>query len=584
MLNMDYKWIKRCPILIYTSIVENEDSKEFFCTTIHKFEQDLRKLLKYGFHPISLQELHLCRSGKAQWRENPVCIVFLGGYENNYTLAFPIAKRLNIPISIFIATDLVGVREYPGIEGFCPHFSWEQAKEMVESGLVEIFPMWHPFDARKPIDEVAVKINLIKDKLHASNICFAIAHTNCSDNELIILNNIGIRVCLTDCFHISINRIKNGMLPTISVDRASDVIDVINHYEKLCNEVIEKEISETQTIHYVEPSLDILSETIVLPIDEKPIARNYLRHAFPLSILQATNKERAERLILNEYIDVIYKPWYNWYDYHNYYYTFWDCLDCKRMTADLLEANSINIIEYVIKALKLGYYSDIWLDTYYIPDKPGFGKVHNTHGIIIYSYFSDSREFGALSYNNADHYDELRIPVEALYMGCSNRHFEYINLIKNNLSAPIDYDIHLLHKKLKDYLNSICYDDNKRYSKKCPLQYYNLEANQKLIETLLSESTNLHITSLYGFAEHKRIMMWRLKYIAEKEELPLYIDDIYSSVYNDAESLVNLGIKFNRTKNPNDKERIIKKMENMCEEERTIIYKITDLLDKRFES
>lgn len=79
-------------------------------------------------------------------------------------------------------------------------------------------------------------------------------------------------------------------------------------------------------------------------------------------------------------------------------------------------------------------------------------------------------------------------------------------------------------------------------------------------------------------------MMWRLKYIAEKEELPLYIDDIYSSVYNDAESLVNLGIKFNRTKNPNDKERIIKKMENMCEEERTIIYKITDLLDKRFES
>ena len=113
------------------------------------------------------------------------------------------------------------------------------------------------------------------------------------------------------------------MLPTISVDRSSDVIDVINHYEKLCNEVIEKEISETQTIHYVEPSLDILSETIVLPIDEKPIARNYLRHAFPLSILQAINKERAERFILNEYIDVIYKPWYNWYDYHNYYYTFW---------------------------------------------------------------------------------------------------------------------------------------------------------------------------------------------------------------------------------------------------------------------
>ena len=38
------------------------------------------------------------------------------------------------------------------------------------------------------------------------------------------------------------------------------------------------------TAIYQAPITDLLSESIVLPIDRNPKIKNYLRHAFPLSV------------------------------------------------------------------------------------------------------------------------------------------------------------------------------------------------------------------------------------------------------------------------------------------------------------
>lgn len=150
---LDQDKIIRCPILTYTSVVPKDDGDTNFRTTAQKLETDIETLLTNGFTPISLREAY-----GSNTLDNPcvkpVCIVFLGGYENNYTVAFPILKRYNIPVSIFVATDFVGVREYPSVKGYSPHFDWKQAQEMCDSGLVEIFPLWHMFDRGKSIDEL----------------------------------------------------------------------------------------------------------------------------------------------------------------------------------------------------------------------------------------------------------------------------------------------------------------------------------------------------------------------------------------------------------------------------------------------
>ncbi len=551
-----------CPVLMYTSIIPSDSENTSFCTTIQKFETDMTTLIAKGYNPISIREAYECRKNEKEWRKNPVCVVFLGGYENNYTLAFPVLKRLNIPASIFVATDLVGVRRFVSVENFCPHFDWEQAQEMQQSGLVEIFPMWHAFDCGKPLDEVQNKITQLSCSLPNSDPSLAIAYNDCTYNELCTLNEIGINVCITDCFHITYKSIKIGMIPSISVDYTSDVIDIIDQYRILCKNTLEKDAAKMKEPSYIEASSAILSESIVLPVDRRPFVRNYLRHAFPLSIMQTQNIERAERLVLNEYIDVIYKPAYNWYDYHNHFYSALDCFEYKVMTSDLLAENNINIVEYIINALRLGYYCDTWLDTYYIPGKPGYEHIHMTHGVLIYAYSAENREFFALSYNSKEQYCELRIPIKAIYMACSNSYFDYIALVKNHESTIIEYDLHELCAKLSAYLNSICHDDNKRFSKKSPRQYYNYDATQKYIEEFKKVADNddyVHLTSLYSFAEHKRIMMWRVKYISNKEKLPVDFDEAYASTIEATERLVNLGIKYNITK----RKSICTNMENI---------------------
>ena len=563
-----------CPILMYTSIVSYDDGKTSFCTTAKKFETDMETLIANGYNPISLREAHECRNGIKAWKEKPICVIFVGGYENNYTIAYPILRKLSIPASIFVATDLVGVRICSAVENFSPHFNWKQADEMQQSGLVEIFPMWHPFDFGRPIDDILNKISLIRNKLHDVDPSLAIAYNNCTDDELSTLIEAKIRICITDCFHITEGRLKKGMLPAISVDFTSNVMDVINQYIELCQDTLEKDFANTNEAPYVEPAIIMLSKSISLPIDKKPLVRNYLRHAFPLSIMQAENKECAERLILNEYIDVIFKPTYNWYDYHNYMYDSWDCLECKKMTYDLLNENSINVVEYIIHALSLGYYCDVWLDTYYIPDIPGYKQSHMTHGILIFSFSAATREFGALSYDLNGYYDELHIPIKALYMGCSNSYFDYINLIKNRKSTIIEYDIRELYAKLNNYLNSVCHDDNKRYSKKCAQQYYNYEASQKFIENLkkvADKDKYVHLTSLFSFAEHKRIMMWRIQYIANKEKLPFNFGETYASTIKFTEMLINLGIKYNMTNRGDILKYMENIMNNLCDIEKNAL-------------
>ena len=121
----------KIPILIYheffTPIPDDDVYKLFSCQ--ENFEENVKTLLDDGYTFITLEDLYRYNNGEIGLPEKVVIITMDDGWLGNYLEAFPVLKKYNIPATIFIVNTLVGTRDY---------FSWEQAKEMYDSGLVKI--------------------------------------------------------------------------------------------------------------------------------------------------------------------------------------------------------------------------------------------------------------------------------------------------------------------------------------------------------------------------------------------------------------------------------------------------------------
>ncbi len=122
------------PILLYHNVEEEYDiSKSIVTITPKKLEEHITYLMKKGYNPITFDQYFEATKGKYELPENPFIITFDDGYLSNYTLAYPVLQKLNVPATIFVVTSTVGKTPSD-----LPHFDWEQAREMAESGLVSI--------------------------------------------------------------------------------------------------------------------------------------------------------------------------------------------------------------------------------------------------------------------------------------------------------------------------------------------------------------------------------------------------------------------------------------------------------------
>ena len=121
----------RIPILIYHAFqtpVPQDDKYQLF-STAERFEENVTTLLKEGYTFITLEELYQYKKGEIALPEKVVAITMDDGWLGNYTEAFPILQKYQVKATIFIVQNLVGTQGY---------FSWEQAKQMYDSGLVKI--------------------------------------------------------------------------------------------------------------------------------------------------------------------------------------------------------------------------------------------------------------------------------------------------------------------------------------------------------------------------------------------------------------------------------------------------------------
>ena len=127
----------RVPVLLYHALDETGEGD--MSVTPETFRAHMEALKAAGYTAVSLQALYDYVCCGTPLPEKPVVLTFDDGYASNYEIAYPILKELDLPAAIFVIGVSVGKDTYKdtGLP-MTPHFGWEEAREMVESGLVTI--------------------------------------------------------------------------------------------------------------------------------------------------------------------------------------------------------------------------------------------------------------------------------------------------------------------------------------------------------------------------------------------------------------------------------------------------------------
>lgn len=141
------------PIIYYHDIVEGKGCS-LQKTNLQTFEKQMKFLVAQGYKPILFSEIEEYLND-THGKEKVVLITFDDGYLSNFIYAYPIIKRLNLKINIFINTKMIEDKD--------PNFmSVNMLKEMYSSGLVEFGSHTHSHIEAKNVTEDEL-IKEIKD-------------------------------------------------------------------------------------------------------------------------------------------------------------------------------------------------------------------------------------------------------------------------------------------------------------------------------------------------------------------------------------------------------------------------------------
>lgn len=116
------------PILTYYQV--NDIDQNSHTLTVEQFDAQMKYLVDSGYNVLTPAELLDAWQSGVSVPKNSVVITFDDGHVDAYKNVFPILQKYNLRATFFITTDFINL--YPN------YLTWEQIREMQESGLVDI--------------------------------------------------------------------------------------------------------------------------------------------------------------------------------------------------------------------------------------------------------------------------------------------------------------------------------------------------------------------------------------------------------------------------------------------------------------
>lgn len=117
------------PILAYH--VLNPTIPSSMTITPDKFESQIKWLKDNGYTVIPLKQLvSYLQGNNVTLPEKPVVITADDGWKSDYTYMYPIARKYNVPITLFIYPQTISKGKNA--------LTWDQLKELMQTGLFDV--------------------------------------------------------------------------------------------------------------------------------------------------------------------------------------------------------------------------------------------------------------------------------------------------------------------------------------------------------------------------------------------------------------------------------------------------------------
>jgi len=132
-------YTKSVTILMYHNIDESAQNGSSDVVTPEKFREVLLALKEAGYTTVSYSDIVDYVYKGTELPDKPVIITFDDGYESNYQYAYPVLKEFGMCATVAVIGFSVGKDTYKDSDlPIIPHFSYEEAKEMYDSGTFDI--------------------------------------------------------------------------------------------------------------------------------------------------------------------------------------------------------------------------------------------------------------------------------------------------------------------------------------------------------------------------------------------------------------------------------------------------------------
>ena len=318
-----------------------------------------------------------------------------------------------------------------------------------------------------------------------------------------------------------------------------------------------------------------MAETAVLPLNEDPPVRGYLRHAFLFSIL-ATDDLYLPWLFGGNYTQLVFDRDPDWmpldfYSPLGYSGTGFACpfLDTQWIGRSLIGSPG-RVVPFLIGSIDDGYYARMTVDEFYLPGRSSYRRRHFLHSLLVHGYdrgrglfrvagYLENGEYGSSQVTFTELEAAFAVGLEPLEEGecgdknegkpprydgvgsradlrrCiyskqpSNVESNRVWLVRYNREARFELDFLAALEIIEDYANSaptpsrfasILTFPNKVYTLGQPVPEredltFGVETYgclQWWMEEVLRGRREFDIIPFHVLWEHKRVMVARLKY------------------------------------------------------------------------